>query len=295
MGARAAELVAKAEKKLKSFSLKTTLFGSSSKYEDAVELFEKAANAYKGAKQWTEAGDVFQRLSQCHLKLESEHEAAQALVDAAAMYKKVDVPQAMPCLEQAIALYQEAGKLGIAAKHYKDLGEMWEGEQDSAKALEAYEQAADLYDAESQTTTSNNCKLKVATIASLAEQYEKSMDIFQQVALACVDSSTLKYSVKGYLLQAGICALCCQSATALRATLEHYESMDVTFVDSREHKLLEALIAAFEDSDAERYTAAIAEFDSMTRLDNWKTTLLLRAKKRMQALELEEDEGDDLT
>ena len=32
----------------------------------------------------------------------------------------------------------------------------------------------------------------------------------------------------------------------------------------------------------EKFTDAGAEFDSMTRLDQWKTTLLLRAKKRIE-------------
>ena len=44
-GAKAQELVAKADKRLKSFSL----FGGN-KYEDAAELYEKAANQFKLAK-----------------------------------------------------------------------------------------------------------------------------------------------------------------------------------------------------------------------------------------------------
>ena len=43
---KARELVAKAEKRLKAFSL----FGASSKYEDAAEMLERAANQFKLAK-----------------------------------------------------------------------------------------------------------------------------------------------------------------------------------------------------------------------------------------------------
>ena len=43
---KAQELVAKAEKRLKAFSL----FGSGSKYEDAAEMLERAANQFKLAK-----------------------------------------------------------------------------------------------------------------------------------------------------------------------------------------------------------------------------------------------------
>jgi alpha-soluble NSF attachment protein len=36
---------------------------------------------------------------------------------------------------------------------------------------------------------------------------------------------------------------------------------------------------AVEEGDVEQYTNTIVDFDKMTKLDNWKTTLLLRVKK----------------
>ena len=42
------------------------------------------------------------------------------------------------------------------------------------------------------------------------------------------------------------------------------------------------LADAQEQGDMEKFTDAVAEFDSMTRLDQWKTLLLLRAKKRIE-------------
>ena len=56
-------------------------------------------------------------------------------------------------------------------------------------------------------------------------------------------------------------------------------------------KCSQDLIEGFEGGDADKFTDAIAEFDSMTRLDPWKTTLLLRAKKRIEARN-EVDEED---
>jgi len=47
---------------------------------------------------------------------------------------------------------------------------------------------------------------------------------------------------------------------------------------------------ASESGDIDKFTDAIAEFDSMTRLDQWKTTLLLRAKKRIETREQEDEE-----
>jgi alpha-soluble NSF attachment protein len=43
---------------------------------------------------------------------------------------------------------------------------------------------------------------------------------------------------------------------------------------------------ACEESDVERFTGAVYQYDQVTKLDNWKTGVLLRVKKA-----LEEDEG----
>ena len=45
--------------------------------------------------------------------------------------------------------------------------------------------------------------------------------------------------------------------------------------------MVQDLADACEEGDTEKFTNAVAEFDNMTRLDAWKSTLLLRVKKRI--------------
>lgn len=63
--------------------------------------------------------------------------------------------------------------------------------------------------------------------------------------------------------------------------------MDATFSSTRECGLLVSLSGAVEAGDAEAFTAALQEYDRMTKLDDWKTNLLLRVKK---AIESEEED-----
>lgn len=44
---------------------------------------------------------------------------------------------------------------------------------------------------------------------------------------------------------------------------------------------MQDLADACEEGDVDKFTNTVAEFDNMTRLDGWKTTLLLRVKKRI--------------
>ena len=65
-----------------------------------------------------------------------------------------------------------------------------------------------------------------------------------------------------------------------------FAQKDVTFPSTREAKFAHELMQSCEEADVERFTAAVYQYDQVTKLDNWKTAVLLRIKKA-----LEEDEG----
>jgi alpha-soluble NSF attachment protein len=131
------------------------------------------------------------------------------------------------------------GRLGMAARQLKAIAEAAEAEGDKPEALLFYEQAADLFATDSSTAEANKCLLKVAQFAAEAEAYARAIDIYEQVARACADNSLLRFSAKGHLLHAALCALCCAPAQALRDRLERYKDVDVNFDGSRECKMVE--------------------------------------------------------
>ncbi|KAL6126812.1 hypothetical protein ACLB2K_074857 [Fragaria x ananassa] len=283
---RAEDFERKAEKKLAGWGL------FSSKYEDAAELFDKAANSYKLGKEWDKAGAVFVKLANCHLKTESKHEAATSYVDAAHCYKKIplSVNEAISCLEQGINLLCDIGRLNMAARYYKEIAELYESEQNIEKAIDFYEKAADFFQNEEVTTAANTCKLKVAQFAAQIEQYPKSIQIFEEIARHSLNNNLLKYGVKGHLLNAGICQLCKGDPVAISNALEKYEELDPTFSGTREYRFLKDIAASLDEEDVGKFTDVVKEFDSMTALDSWKTTLLLRVKEKLKAKELEDED-----
>mmetsp|Transcript_4763 Transcript_4763/g.9711 ORF Transcript_4763/g.9711 Transcript_4763/m.9711 type:complete len:290 (-) Transcript_4763:332-1201(-) len=285
-GAKAAEQVKAAEKKLASWSL------FSNKYEDAAELLEKAANNYKLAKLWDEAGSTYMKLAECHVKCDSKHDAASTYVDAANSFKKTSTMKAVECLEMAIEAFTELGRLSLVAKHHKDIGEILEAENNIEKSMYHFEQAAEMYEGEEQTSTANTCKLKVAQFSAKLELYVKAIELFEAVALASLDNNLLKYSVKTHLLHAGLCQLCRNDTVAVHNALEKYQDMDPTFSGTRESKFLQDLAQSMEEGDVQQFTNAVAEYDSLSRLDSFKTTILLSAKKIVAS---REGGAEDLT
>lgn len=287
--AKAADLAGKADKRLKAFSL----FGSGNKYEEAAELFEKAGNQYKLAKAWNEAGETFMKLADCHIKLESKHEAASAWVEAAKAFLKSDQRRAVSCLQQAVSLYTDMGRLGMAARQLREIAEVLEKEGDKEESIMFYEQAGDLFSTENSTAEANKCNLKIAQFAAELERYPQAIALYEQTAKACVENNLLKYSAKGHLLNAGICQLCSADLATIRSALERYCDIDLNFDNSREHTFLVALTDALDGGDVDAFTAAVADFDSLTRLDAWKTSLLVRVKRKIQSRD--DIEEEDLT
>lgn len=163
------------------------------------------------------------------------------------------LPPALWMLETRTRRQTLKGRFTIAAKHHITIAEIYETELvDIEKAIAHYEQSADYYKGEESNSSANKCLLKVAAYAAQLEQYQKAIEIYEQLAL------------------------------------EKYEEMFPAFTDSRECKLLKKLLEAHEEQNSEAYTEAVKEFDSISRLDQWLTTMLLRIKKSIQG----DGEGD---
>ncbi|CAK9263340.1 unnamed protein product [Sphagnum jensenii] len=280
--AKGAEFEKKADKKLSGW----LVFGTN--YDDAAELLEKAANSYKLAKSWDKAASAYIKLANCQLKLDSKHEAASAYVDAANCYKKSQPQEAVQMLNLAIAMFEDIGRFSIAAKHYKGIADIYEKEEDIEKAMDYYDRAAQLYSGEGIDSTANQCKIKVAQFAAELEQYDTAIEIYEDVARQSMNNSLLKYGVKGYLLNAGLCQICGKDVVGMNNALEKYQELDPTFSSTRECKLLMDLVGAIDEVDVVKFTDIVRDYDNMSRIDQWKTTLLLRAKNTLKLKEVEE-------
>mmetsp|Transcript_7673 Transcript_7673/g.13911 ORF Transcript_7673/g.13911 Transcript_7673/m.13911 type:complete len:309 (-) Transcript_7673:182-1108(-) len=308
MGSKGSEgiaLVKEGESKLnQSSGWLSSLFGSgsSSQQEQAAELFTRAGTCFKLAKDFKAAGDAYERAASAYEQAGSSFDAASKYYDAAKAYKNAApnaaaVKKAADCYKAASRLHSEDGRLQQAAKLYKELAELYEASSNSGAesgtaaelAMEYFEKAADLYEAEDATTHASSCRVKVAEMAALHEDYSKAAALFEGAAENAVSNKLLKYGAKEHLLRAGICRLCLGDDVGTSRAFDRYASLDNGFPDSREGGFLTGLLHAKEEGDVEAFTKAAYDFDSVLKLDPWKTTMLLRIKNGIRAVE------DDLT
>ncbi|KAF2768674.1 TPR-like protein [Teratosphaeria nubilosa] len=266
-------------------------FGKSDKYEQAVDLYTQAANAFRLQKDGRSAGQAFEKAAQIQTENLSEpDDAANTMTEAFKSYRKDEPEDAARCLEQAINHYTSKGNFRRAATHKQNVAELYEVEiGDLKRASDAYEEAAGWFEADNAEALANKLYLKVADIAALNGDYQKSVSLYERTAKSSINNNLMKWSVKEYLLKAGICHLCTQDLVATNRALESYRDMDPAFASTREHQLLVDLATAVENGDQEMFADKLFQFDQMSKLDKWKTTLLLRVKEGI------EEKGEDFS
>ncbi|KAG0222022.1 soluble NSF attachment protein [Mortierella sp. GBAus27b] len=276
----AQELAAKAEKKLQASSWFSSMLSSSTKYEEASDLYIQSANVYKMAKKWKESGNMFCKAAEMQHKMGERDEEANCFLNAAKSYKKSSPSDAIGSLEQAIIILTEKGRFQSAAKNQEDIAAIYESELiDLEKAMVAYETAADWYAGESSTALSHKCLLKVGTFAGQLGYYDKAIEKFELVAKESLDNQLMKWSLKEYFLKAGLCHTANGDVVSAHNAVARYCEMDVTFSSTRECQFLQNILSAVDNSDVNQFTSSVVEFDQLTKLDNWKTKILLEIKK----------------
>jgi alpha-soluble NSF attachment protein len=285
--------MAAAEKKseTKSSFFKSMLGMSSGKEEEAGELFVKAANSFKLAKSWDLAGSAFTRAAQTfEVSSDLSYEAASKYSDAGKAYKNVSNSKAIGAYGNAIRLYTEAARFQQCARLTKEVAEMHEADKNFPAALESFGAAADFYDGEDAKSNANSMRVKVALLSASAGDFAKAAELFERIAADALESNLLKYSAREHLLRAGLCRLCIGDAIGASRAVESYGSMDGTFPTSREGQLLQAVASSVDDGDVDAFTNAVYDYDSLSKLDDWKTGVLLKIKKTIK--EAEDGEED---
>uniref|UniRef100_A0A7S2IBT3 Alpha-soluble NSF attachment protein n=1 Tax=Helicotheca tamesis TaxID=374047 RepID=A0A7S2IBT3_9STRA len=288
---------------------KKTWFASSTeqKYEDAAELYDKAATAYKVGGYHSEAAAAYAEAATLQKdKLKNLSDASKCLSNAGSCYKKSDPSKAIECYRSAVTLLCDAGRLTQAAKLSKEVAEIYEnegagdddpnagGDNSVALAIESYEQAAELFEMENAKSQSNTCRAKVAELCSAAldpPDLLRAAQLYEELGRHCLETNLLKFNAKGYFLQSVMCHLANGDAIGAGQGLSKFEGLDYTFADSREGKFAKQLVDCVDGFDSEGFATACFEYDRISKLDPWKTTILVKVKRSIE--DQAGDGGDD--
>ncbi|KAI9810237.1 MAG: vesicular-fusion protein S17 [Pycnora praestabilis] len=283
------QLTAQADKTVQSAQSGFSFFGGgkTDKYEHAAELYTNAASAFKLQKNYREAGSAYEKASLHSLaamiqknKLQEPDDMANTLQEAFKVYRKTAPEDAARVLSQAIDHYLSKGNFRRAATQKQYLGELYEEISDRPQARAAYEAAATWFEDDNASALANKLFLKAGDLAALDEDYQAAIQHFESVARQSISNNLMRYSVKDYLLRAGICHLALDIVGSKRA-LEEYRDIDPTFPAQKEYKLLADLTEAVEQGDSEGFADKLYRYDQLSPFNSWCTTILLKIKNKI--------------
>lgn len=90
-----------------------------------------------------------------------------------------------------------------------------------------------------------------------------------------------------------MCHLANGDAIGASQAYTRFDNLDYTFSDSREGKFASQLIETVEQFDAEGFATACFEYDRISKLDPWKTSMLVKVKRGISEEGGGMDGGDD--
>mmetsp|Transcript_36456 Transcript_36456/g.77537 ORF Transcript_36456/g.77537 Transcript_36456/m.77537 type:complete len:296 (-) Transcript_36456:22-909(-) len=280
-----AALVKKAEATLKG-GLFNCLSGTR-RFEEAMELYQQAANMYKLAKLWQEAADCYSQCAYCAARTGDQNAEADNLQEAGHLLKRISTERALDVYDQAVNVLSTAGRFPQAGKLLISMAELVEKEQHSEdRCIDFWRRAAEMFDLDDHgKSNSTKCNLKVAEFAALRGELDQAIKLFEAEGEKALKTTTLQFGAKEHFFKAGIVHLLVGDSVTVNLAVERYCSLDPRFADSREGALLAALAKAFEEEDTDLFTERLSDYDSITKLDHWKTDILLKVKNSMKPAE----------
>lgn len=201
---------------------------------------------------------------------------ANTLQEAFKVYKEDYPEDAARCLTQAIDHYVYKGNYRRAATQKQTLAEMYEQKNDMLNARSAYSDAAQWFEDDNAPANANKLNLKAAEFAAWGSDYLDAVQRFEHVAEKAGVNNLMKYSLKIYLLNAGICHLALDIVGAKRA-LERYREIDPQFPATDQYKLLADLTEIVEQGDSEAFAGRLKAWeDAGNKPEKWQWAVWLR-------------------
>lgn len=264
---------------------------NAAKYDDAIQYFSKAANIFKMTQNYQLAGETFLKVAGLEIKANSNnYEASNYYINAAHMFKHVEAEKSLKCFTQGIQLLIDEGRFGIAAKHSETMGDIYEKSDDIKNAIKYYRQAANFFVSDNSPSRGNKNFEKIAFLSGKLQDYKTAAEYFDKLGRSCLESNLLKFNAKKHFFHALLCVLARNDLVAVANSLETYKSIDYTFGDSRECKLINDLKTDVEGFDIDNFSDHLFAYDQISKLTPWQTEIMLIVKKKIE--ETGEEEPD---
>ena len=272
------ELIRKARSKMQPGFFGKMFSSKQGRLDEALELFQAAANMYKIRKDWNNAGVAYEECANLEVQLGSQSAYSQ-YKEAAHCFSFVDQERSNRNLNNAIQFLENHAKFQQAGKMTQEIAHQLEIDFDYAGAIEKYKKAAELFKLEGQSCRSleQQCSVKVADLMCISNHKDMLIEapkIYEKVGMQYLTVNLLKTSAKDMFFKCVVCNLAQKDEITAQNNLAKFIKEDPTFEGTREYQFLEkAIECVTEPSNPEGFREAMAKLKSYRDLDKWKINM----------------------
>lgn len=255
------------------------------KYEQSSEYFTSAGNLYKMIKQYEKAGKSFELAGDVdHFHLNNLFDAEKKYIDASNCFRQLNIyDKSIKLIEKALLLYKQSNNFLRAGKQYESIADIYENYlYDYKNAILCYENAVDCYDSDFIIGDKYKILEKIAILEMIHNaNYEKSIEIFEEIASHTIKNESLKWKSTKNLFYACICYLCSDDPIGANIKLNEYIRMYYNFINSSECRFISNIIKTIENNDKHAFETVVLEYNDISAMNDLLVTLLLRIKKNL--------------
>jgi len=284
-------LMEKADKKLEN-STKNKLVGIfGNRFEDALELYKQAITKLKIIKNYKAVAECYMKTVQCHMKLDQKYFAADAYYNAGVNFRLAGLhEETANAFQLAANTFISCGKMANAGKALQEIAEDSEKSKDYEGAAGLYQKAGECLEAEQRNAAATECFLKSADNLMLSGRYEEAIKKYEQLSWRTVDDKLLNSVSKEALYKATICLMASMQPSEdmekqveqVQKKFDEYKDKDTKFTMTRECKIVDELLFAFEDKNLKAYQITLKNHDAIMKFSTWETDMFLKIKELLE-------------
>ena len=294
------KLIKKAEKLLKPGLLKSIFSRTEDRIEEAIELYNAAAQIYNIEKNYKKSAKYF--LESAQLKININENPEEEYKETLNCYKKLnDNDNYNKILNELINNYLKKGQFSSAAKNEFEKGKNLSKDKNKIKeTLESYEKALDYYNMDKDSSKIEISEVKIAKadlicLNEIKENLYEAHNIYDEIGNEKKEKSKI-LSYEFYTKNI-ISYLYFDDALSSKAYFHKYCENDSYFENSEIGKLINDLITIFENEENNiinenlTFDIALLNFSVNNKnkklYDFWMEEMIEKLRKKLEKIRKE--------
>ena len=163
------------------------------------------------------------------------------------------------------------------------LYQLLKNDHQKARAAEAYEEAADMYEMHGKGDSSvRKCKEELAMLlADDEDNLERAAGLFVEIAESAMQKNISKFHAKAFFQKGVFCHLAMGDTVGAQEAVENACMAEPRFPQGREGALVYNILELCKErSDVNEFKQTLQNYNQITALSNWEGDILIKIKNK---------------